>query len=265
MEINEVLADVKQEGSDPFASLEKVTPTVAPAETEPKDEEKKEKPEEGDNTPEKELPFHKHPRWIEREEELKVLREFKESATTKLSKIDEIESRLPGEKTEVPDWFKELYGDNEVAYQKYNEHHQKEVEEIEQSLIERQEKQRLQAQNETTKWNEWVDGEIGKLSTSTGLDFSSKKDEEGKESNPLRNKLIKTMLDYSPTDSNNNLDFQKGYKIYQVLETKVDNTEKSQARKILADTTLHTSKGEKEKKDYMTPADLRNKSWANIV
>lgn len=252
MSINEVLADVKQEGSDPFASLEKETPTVAPAETEPKDEVKEEKPEEGDNTPEKELPFHKHPHWIKREEELRELREFKETVTPKLSEIDEIKSRLPKmEKTEVPDWFKELYGDNEVAYQKYSEHHQKEVEEIEQSLIERQENQRQQSIKETQKWDKWVADQI------TGLKNEGKEFDE--------NKLKKVMLDYSPTDSNNNLDFQKGYKIYEALETKVDNTEKSQARKQLADTAINTSKGEKEKKDYMTSNELRNKSWGQIA
>lgn len=247
---NEVLADVKKEGSDPFASLEKETPTVAPAETEPKEDVIEDKPEEGDNTPEDKLPFHKHPHWIKREEELKELREFKESVTPRLSEIDEIKSRLPQEKAEVPDWFKELYGDNEVAYQKYNEHHQKEVEDIEQSLIERQEAQRLQAINETERWNKWVEEEIGKLQT------------EGKEFD--RNKLVKVMLDYSPTDANNNLDFQKGYKIYEALEVK-PNVEKSQARKILADTTINTSKGEKEKKDYMTANDLRNRSWPSII
>lgn len=254
MNINEVLADVKVEGTDPFADIVKETQVDSPTTIEPKVEEPKteEVKKEGEDTPKDEnIPFHKHPRWIERENELQVLRKFKEEATPKLSEIDEIKSRLPEEKVVVPEWFKTLYGDNEQAYKQYAEHHQNEVNEIEQNLIQRQEDQRQKATQEAQKWDKWVGDEIGKLR------------DEGKEFD--ENRLKKVMLDYSPTDSNNNLDFQKGYKIYEVLETKVDNTAKSEARKQLADMTVRSSKGEKEKKDYMTSNDLRNKSWANIV
>jgi hypothetical protein len=246
-DINEFLGDIKQEGSDPFAEIVKDTQVDSPTTEEPKVEE----PKEGDVLKDDNVPFHKHPRWIERENELKTLREQQEENAKVIAELSSLKDEIKPKATVVPEWFKELYGDNEIAYQKYSEHHQKEVEDIEQNLIKRQEDQRIKATQETQKWDKWVTDEIGKLRS------------EGKEFD--ENKLKKVMLDYSPTDTNNNLDFQKGYKIYEALETKVDNTEKSSARKELADKVSGTSKGDKPVKDYMTPADLRNKSWGNIV
>ena len=247
MSIEEILADVKQEGADPFANLEKETPSDSPTEKEPKDEEGKDKPKEGDNTPEDNLPFHKHPRWIERENELKELREREEATARELQELKE--TRKEPSDTKVPEWFQELYGDNEVAYRKYEEHEQARTEEIKAKVIQEQQQQYQNSVAETQKWNKWVNDEIGKLET------------EGKQFD--KNELINTMLAYRPTDENNNFDFQAGYKIYEALKSKVD-PEKSHARKQLADATTATFKGEKKVQDYQTPETLRGKSWHNL-
>ena len=115
-----ILAEVKKEGDNPFVNLdtEKETPSDSPNEKEPKVEE----PSKGDNTTEgekpKDVPFHEHPRWKEREEELKELRAFKEEVTDKFQELEKPHSKSGN----IPDWFKELYGENEVAWQKYEEH-----------------------------------------------------------------------------------------------------------------------------------------------
>ena len=46
-------------------------------------------------------------------------------------------------------------------------------------------------------------------------------EDEGKKFD--KNKLAATMLEYRPTDSDNNLDFQAGYKIYQALNKEPEN------------------------------------------
>lgn len=250
--IEEILADVKQEGENPFEDMEKETPSESPTEKEPE----MDKPEEGDNTPEEKeenIPFHKHPRWIERERELNRLKEQEEENARVIAELsafkEEAAKKLEPTDTKIPDWFSELYGENDVAWKKYSEYEEAKELEIERRVISRQEQARKQAEEQNQYWNRWVDDEISKLEA-TGRNFD-------------RNELIKTMLDYAPTDGNGNLDFEKGYKIYDTLKSKEDKTS-SQAKKVLADTTTRSSTGERKSKDFMTADELRRKSWQDL-
>lgn len=244
MEEQDILADVKQEGSDPFAGMGET-----PSESLP------EKKEEGEEAPvveeekDENVPFHKHPRWIERENELSELRESNETTSRELEELKAMKETQSKGDSEIPAWFSELYGENEKAWQKYNEHEQQRTEEIETRILTKQQEEAQKQVDETNKWNKWVDSEVDRLKED-GHTFD-------------RNKLIKVMLDYSPTDANNNLDFEKGIKIYEAMEGEPD-TAKSDARKVLADTATTTTKGEPAKKDYMTQADLRNRSWGSL-
>lgn len=253
MTLNEVMADVKHEGdTDPFVAFEKPeadketeTPTDSPAVKEVKVEE----PIQGDNTEvKKEIPFHEHPRWKEREAELQELRAFKESAAPKLS---ELEQKLkPSEKSNIPEWFKELYGENEVAWQKYSEHTQQEREQMTKDILAQQEAKREEAQKEETYWNNWVEEGVKGLQL-VGLEFD-------------RNALLKTMLD-NPKEVTNalgNFDFNLGYKLYR--EKNPINQVNSEARKKLADTATKSSPSEKSSKDFMTSNELRGKSWNQL-
>jgi hypothetical protein len=249
-DINDILADVKVEGKDTFDNLTQEKDTLT--ESLPAKEPEAVKPEEGESTPEKDIPFHKHPRWIEREREAEELRAKVEEDQRIIAELksfkEEIAQKLPHDSV-VPDWFQELYGNNQVAWQKYSEYDKQQREQIKRDIIAEQEQARSQIAEESNRWNKWVDTEIDKLS-SDGAKFD-------------KNKLIKVMLDYRPTDENNNFDFKAGLKIYQALEGN-DNSA-SQARKELADTTTRSSsRGEPKKKDYMTPADLRNRSWMSL-
>lgn len=234
--------DFKREGSDPFADVVKETPPESLPDKKPEETEGS-KPVEGDNTPDKELPFHEHPRWKAREEELENLRH--EVIELKTLKEDKKEN------TTIPEWFKELFGENEKAWEKYSERESVREQEIEQKIISRQEETRVQSENEIKYWNKWVDDEIGRL--------------EGEGKHFDKNKLIKTMLDYRPSDEKGNFDFNAGYKIYEALEMKEANPAKSEARKQLADTATKSSRSEPQKKDYMTSNELRHKSWGALL
>ena len=147
----------------------------------------------------------------------------------------------------VPDWFRELYGDNEPAWIKYQEHEESIKREVAQGILHQQQEEAQRQAQETAKWSKWVEDEIGKLEAE-GLKFD-------------RNVLIKTMLDYRPTDEQGNFDFQKGYKIYEALNP--EEKPNLEARKSIADSTI-SKKGESPKKDYMTSAELRRKSWSAL-
>ena len=278
MSIEEILADVKAEGDkDPFADMEKASPSESlpekePVKEEPKVGEEKAK-DEPSNTPEENIPFHKHPRWIERENELKSLREREDSYNREIQELkafkeDTVQklSTISSDKTNVPDWFKELYGENEVAWQKYEQREKVREEEIERRVFEKQEAQRNEASQKVQKWNSWVDQEVAKLQAETGVDFTSLNDvlPNGEKANLRRNELIKTILDYRPTDDNGNFDFKKGYQIYDAMKSKETDPAHSIARKQLADTTTKSSPAQKQSKDYMTAAELRNKSWNSL-
>lgn len=238
--LDEILADVKKEGSDPFEQMGETPSDSLPE-------------KEAEDTPvveDENVPFHKHPRWIERENELNALKENNEATARELEELKQFRDSVDVVDSNIPDWFTELYGDNAEAYRKYQQHEDARTEEIEKRILERQTQEQQRAEQESAKWTKWVEDEIRKL------------EDDGKKFD--RNKLNKIMLDYSPTDANNNLDYQKGYAIYEALEGKPDNS-KSEARKELADTATATStKGEPTKKDYMTPSDLRHKSWGSL-
>jgi hypothetical protein len=233
--LEDILADVKQEGADPFANMDE-TPSESLPENEPVVEEKA-------------LPFHEDPKvqaYLDRQMENREAR-IREEFESRIENLQEISTPTS---SSIPAWFSELYGDNEIAWQKYSEHEQARTEEIENRILARQQEEAQRQIKETEHWNNWVDTEINRLAAS-GHKFD-------------RNKLIKTMLDYSPTDENNNLDFDKGMRIYEALEEKPDST-KSVARKALADTTTVTSTtGESPKKDYMSSNELRRRSMSSL-
>src|SRR3990167_2306349 len=248
MSLEEIMADVKQEGADPFkefdpANKEKETPAESST---PKEPEVKE-PIQGDNTDEDKTPFSI--RWKSHAENLKAELEAKHQE--ELSKIrQEFEAKIPPKETNIPEWFKELYGENEVAWQKYSEHSQIEREQMKKDILTEQETKREEAKKEETYWNNWVEEGINGLKT-VGLEFD-------------RNALIKTMLD-NPKEVTNalgNFDFNLGYKLYR--EKNPINQINTDARKKLADTTTKSSSTEKSSKDYKTSNDLRNMSWDQL-
>ena len=223
---------------------------VTPTESLPEKETEEEAPAEGEVPAEDNLPFHKHPRWIERENELKEIREHDAQVMRELEELKAFKQEQ-SRQTDIgiPDWFQELYGDNEVAWEKYAKREQEREAEIEQRVLSKQIQAQQAQQQETERWSKWVDDEIGKLEAE-GHTFD-------------RNKLIKdVMLKYRPTDVNNNFDFKAGIEIYNALEQK--DTTKSQARKALADTQTSSKGGEKPARDYETSTTLRNRSWGSL-
>lgn len=249
MSINEVLADVKVEGLDPFASLGEEIPSESPAEKGPV----KAKPVEGDNTQiEKEMPFHQNPRWIERENELKTLREKSEIYEKELADLKQFkeQSSQKNSDTKIPEWFSTLYGDNAEAWEKYSEHSKNEREQMKREILEAQQQEVVKAQEQEKYWNNWVEGEMIKLETK-GYKFD-------------RNELAQVILKTKPTDNNGNLDFEAGYETYIARKGPAVNPQQSQARKQIADTVTKSSQGEPAKKDYKTSADLRNRKWGDI-
>jgi hypothetical protein len=190
------------------------------------------------------IPFHKHPRFkalVEEKNQYKEeLDKLREDVESKFSEIKESRS----ETVKIPSWFTELYGDNEVAWGKYQEHDKETRAEIKRELREEFESEAKEQENSSAKWNTWIDDQVDALKDE-GLKFD-------------KNELMKVMMDYKPSDDAGNLDFKKGYEIMEVLKKK--DPEKSQARKELVDDS-GKSKAEPQAKAYFTPEDMRGKGW----
>lgn len=248
-ELKDILADVKQEGT----SLEDVLTDTA-SESPPGTKLEVKEPEEGDNTPDnaKYADFRQHPRWIQREKELDELRARDEQRATELAELsafrDELYRELETDSGEIPTFFRELYGDNQEAWQAYSAREREREAEITQKVIEAQEERNQQAAVEVEYWNDWVKNQMETLKTE-GHVFDE-------------NAFGLFMLEVMPTTIDNNLDFEKGMTLYERLNPK--DLAASSARKRLGDATTRTTSKESSSRDYMTPEDFVNKTWNQL-
>jgi len=194
-----------------------------------------------DNTEdETKLPFHKHPRWIEREKkwknEIKTLKQ-----ENKETLKEALESIKPQEPKTIPRWFKGIYGDDQEMWNEYQSGRASERQSIKKEILDEQKATVEKQATEQKKADDWINDEIAKLKA------------DGKKFN--RNELLKVALDYRATDAQGNIDFEKSFEIMEVLKKK--NPKKSKALKKLADSTVSGKDTETTPKSYKTPEDLK--------
>ena len=249
MDIKDELAEIPSDGIklEDIKKEEEKAPAESPTENKSEEETEEEKTarEVKEQEEEDKIPFHKHPRFkalVEEKNQYKEdLEKMREDMESKFSEIKESQSKT----TEIPSWFTELlYGDNEVAWGKYQEHDKETRAEIKRELREEFESEKKEQENSATKWNTWIDNQVDSLKDE-GLKFD-------------KNELMKVMMDYKPSDDAGNLDFKKGYQIMEVLKKK--DPEKFKARKEIVDDS-GKSKAEPQNKAYFTPEDMRGKGW----
>ncbi len=260
---DDFLANVKQEDEviteAPAKTDEpaKETPAVPPAD---KTNKAAEPSQGGANTPEANVPFHKHPRWIKTQEELAELRKYRDESKTRLETYEQMMSRLG--KTEatsavqIPEWFPKT-GNQKADEQKYQEYLNYEngvKAQIKQELVEEQTKEATQKAAEEKKWTDWVNTSLDKL------------EDEGNKFD--RNELQKVALEYLPTDLEGNIDFGKALKIMTQLKAQSVAVQevKSDARKRLADTASGSNvRADKPAPKFETTRSLRNQSWDSLI
>lgn len=243
--LEEFLANVQHEGEDALTpeqdNQETETPVTPPVETKPEEESPASSEAgtaEADNTQsESKIPFHQHPRWIERENELKELRSFKDKAEPVLSSL----TAQPTQTAPIPTWFKGIYGEDQAAWADYQSYHRSEREQIKAETIAELQAKAAKEQETVTAAQKQMDDALASLEA------------EGKKFD--RNELIKVVSDYKPIDDAGNWDFKKAYEILE-LQRKA-NSQKSTARKELAASTTSESKGEPIQDDAWTPDRLK--------
>lgn len=274
--LTELLAGIPSEGVDAQQAVEdsrkeiadsqeEETPAESPADNKSEEEspassgDKEEAKAESNNSEDedKNLPFHKHPRWKQMYEENRQLREeqqrLKQEVDQRLTSVQSMAQQAKS--VQLPERFVKLYGDNEEAWRLYKEEQDALKAEIKQEILRERESQETAKQEAVRKGEEYVQTSLQTLQEE-GIRFD-------------RNELMKFMVDFKekygtlPTDENDNIDFRKGYDLMMALkqDKNVEASAKSQARKKIADATATTSKGEPEEKEYLTAAELRKMHW----
>jgi hypothetical protein len=224
MNPDEVFADAKSEGAplEINATFDRLD-AKGDKSSESQTGMKTDKPSQGGgNTPEaKTEPFHKHPRWIQTQKELKETRE----------KIAKLESeRTQNQPAALPDWWKKQYGDTPESKQRYEAVVQKdgELDWIKSQVLEsiKSEQQAQSSQKKTGE--EYVNTQIQEM-TDEGLKFE-------------RNALLKFMVDFQKEygaggllDDEGNYDFRKSLTLMnrmQPQESKEDSTVRKQLASV---------------------------------
>lgn len=276
---NEFLATLQQEApaiTEAPAETEKTekdTPAAPPAENKP-DSESASPAEQVEQTtvgePVKESveeavfeAFHKHPRWLEREQEFNELKEqnqeLQKFRTRAESVIDKLE---PKEDVEVKRLFTQLYGENDEAWNVYDTLSKAQRETLRKEIKEELRREKELEEKTTKEHEEWIGKEYSRVGQKYGVDFGTRGTPT-----PIANELSNVLLKYRPIDQKGNWDVEKGYEILQLTKTKNPQAPKPavQAKKEIADMTMKKSAGEESKKDYFTSEDFRGRAITDFI
>ena len=210
---------IQSEGIDPFAEQEQEEiPTSADSSTEETESTEETGADQDNETENANLPLHKDARFKRVIEERNQLRD-------KLSEIEawreEIEAERSAKKEQeesvtIPDWYVTAHGYDEEGYKSYLKSESEKEETLLEKLQTKQQAEAEKEESEKTYWANWVTEKIESI-----------EETHGKMSQDTRNKLNKVMEDYTPTDSEGNLDFEKGYALMEKVYAKTSNERKS--------------------------------------
>lgn len=246
--IDELLKENNEQEDSPADSPSEEEEVV----TDPSEEGEETKDEESQNTPDEDnLPFHKHPRWKQMQEDLhskddtiKELEGLKDTVQQLQTKQEtSTEKPLPAEWTA-------LYGDDDASRKAYGlqQNQMTEMESrIRENIIKGQEASQQKQQTEQQQADKWVDSEIQTL-----VDAGEKFD---------RNGLMKVALDMQPTDEKGNISFTKALQIYRLQEKKPDKT----AQKQVAAQTSSTNQGDAKVDTSPSTNSLRASSFQSLA
>ena len=262
-DIEKFLVNVPAEGSqDPLGEGEQQEKeTLSDSPTEKKQDETASSPDDDKKQEDdSKVPYHKNPRWLERERNWNAKLQSYED---KISSLEEkINSASAPKSTEekLPERFVRLYGDNPEAWRLYREEQEDLLKRAKEEFRQEQAKEITQAEELKKSGETYVENSLAELHEE-GLEFDD-------------NAFMKFMVDLKekfgmlPEDEDGNIDFRKGFQAWKEMELdKADKKkEKAQARRAIADfTTKSDHPAESETKDYYTSKDLRNQDWDQLI
>jgi len=204
-----------------------------------------------EDDPDKDKPFHQHPRWKERETEwdkrfneqemrhqddLKKMRE--EFGTAKKDNAGEVK---------IPSWF----GGNQEQWDAYRADRDAEIKTAEERAYERVNSAKSAEQKAIDDATEYMQGEV------TSIESDKTLNPDGKKIDP--NKLLKIVMDNDLIDSKGRWNYRAGFKIMKQAST---SSPKTGDKKFIAGATTSESKGESKPTAFKTSNDFKkNRPW----
>lgn len=261
MSIDNILAKVNGEAVE--EDQEETTTPDSPSDTEEEQEEPSQEGEESteevttdnsedDNTPsEDNVPFHKHPRWKQKQEEIELLKEQVESLKTNSTKE---EPKLDAGDAPLPQWVVGLAGGDtpeaRAWYKQYQQHESSLRDDIKKQALSEIKQEQEQEKKEVDKWNSWVEEETERV-----LDG---------EKDVTKNELLKAANDFQPVDAQGNISFEKALQIVKMQKTS-SKTDKVETKKKIASTTTPKQGSASSNTEVNTPHSLRNRDIFDLA
>jgi len=212
----------------------------------------------GDDDVDDKTPFHKHPRWIERETEWTG--KFNEQETRHQDDIkklhEEIGAKPSAEASSkpMPSWF----GGSKEQWEVYQADQRAEidsaVEKATKGTLDKIDGAKAVEQKAIDDATAYMKSEITAIEGDTTLNPSGKKVDP--------NALLKTVMDNELVDSKGRWNYRAGMKILSATPAKTVKKPDNGAKKKIAGATTSESKGESPPKAFKTTKDFKNdKPW----
>lgn len=220
-----------------------------------------------DNTSDdSQIPFNKHPRWQEIQDQLSTLKaeneNLKNTVGSLTPKLDALEAQREELKvaTKIPKLFTDVYGDEAEAHWKdYKQEIDAEIHKAQQDIYNKIEAEKRAQIEESQRWNAWMTDSMKRVEETykTSLPDGSSD----------RNEFLKYVLKYKPTDDNGNIDFVLGYELFSQSKEaeRSKKSEKNNARKSIASVTTSEKGAEPKVQTTASHKTLRNKSFLDVA
>jgi hypothetical protein len=204
------------------------------------------------------VPFHKNPRWKEREEEwTERFNEQEERHQKDIQKLREEFSKSDNKKkdelesNEIPEWF----GGTQNQWDKYRTWHKQQLEAVQNAAFEKINADKTAHQKAVDEATNFFKSEIKSIESDTSLN------PDGLKVDP--NKLLKTVMDNDLIDSKGQWNYKAGWKMMQKSSlTKKPVVPDNTKNKRIAGVITSKNKGETSPKNFKTTEDFQsNRPW----
>lgn len=216
----------------------------------PEGENNKNTQEEEDNTP-----FHKHPRWLEREQEWKD--RFNEMEQRHQDEIKAVREDFGNArksnaetKSEMPIWF----GGTQEQWEAYVTDREAEIKAAEERAIQRITEAKTKEDKAVEEATAHMQSEMAAIETDTTLN------PKGLKVDP--NKLLKIVMDNDLIDSKGRWNYRAGFRILEAQAGNASPAKKVEEKKKIAGATTSEGKAEPKPQQYKTSEDFKkNRPW----
>lgn len=250
------------EGEQTFAEAgdtEGTTSTESSTENNDTEEGQSTEGQQGANTqddPDKDKPFHEHPRWKQRETEWET--RFNEQERRHQDDLKALREEFGqarkdnAENTEIPSWF----GGTQEQWDAYRKDRETEIKAAEERAVKRITEAKDQQDKAVKDATDFMKSELAAIEQDQNLNPGGAKIDP--------KKLLQIVLDNDLVDSQGRWNYRAGMRIYNATAGKPAPAKpKTNEKKVIAGATTTTeNRAEQQPKTYKTSADFKkNRPW----